>query len=104
MGLYLLAQLSLCGVVISIEDSLLKSQPSFFGLFLANTTKSIAAADQQADGPELRAARLALVQHIAALPDGLADLALLKGFLATGQFHFCHPFGKRPSVVAQGRL
>ena len=68
MGLYLLAQLSLCGVVISIEDSLLKSQPSFFGLFLANTTRSIAASDQQADDPELRAARLALVQLIAALP------------------------------------
>jgi len=30
--------------------------------------------------PELRAARLALVQHIAALPDGLADLSKLQGF------------------------
>ena len=33
-----------------------------------------------ADDPDLRAARLALVQHIAALPAGVADLALLKGF------------------------
>ena len=30
--------------------------------------------------PELRAARLALVQHIAGLPDGLADLSKLQGF------------------------
>jgi len=30
--------------------------------------------------PELRAARLALVQHIAALPDGIADLSKLQGF------------------------
>ena len=33
-----------------------------------------------ADDPDLRVARLALVQAIAALPDGLADLALLRGF------------------------
>lgn len=33
-----------------------------------------------AEDPVLRAARLALVQHIAALPDGIADLAVLQGF------------------------
>jgi glycyl-tRNA synthetase beta subunit len=33
-----------------------------------------------ADDPDLRTARLALVQHIAALPEGLADLASLRGF------------------------
>ncbi|NOX60801.1 MAG: glycine--tRNA ligase subunit beta [Chloroflexi bacterium] len=33
-----------------------------------------------AEDPTLRAARLALVQHIAALPDGLADLTKLRGF------------------------
>jgi len=33
-----------------------------------------------ADDPDLRAARLALLQRIAALPNGIADLALLKGF------------------------
>ncbi|MCO6452080.1 MAG: glycine--tRNA ligase subunit beta [Caldilineales bacterium] len=33
-----------------------------------------------ADDPDLRAARLALVQRIAALPDGIADLSLLQGF------------------------
>ncbi len=33
-----------------------------------------------ADDPKIRAARLALVQHIAALADGLADLSQLKGF------------------------
>ena len=33
-----------------------------------------------ADDPILRPARLALVQHIAALPDGIADLTVLQGF------------------------
>jgi glycyl-tRNA synthetase len=33
-----------------------------------------------AEEPELRAARLALVQQIAALPDGIADLSRLQGF------------------------
>jgi glycyl-tRNA synthetase beta subunit len=33
-----------------------------------------------ADDEALRRARLGLVQHIAALPDGIADLALLQGF------------------------
>lgn len=33
-----------------------------------------------ADDPTLRTARLALVQHIAALPDGIADLTVLQGF------------------------
>jgi glycyl-tRNA synthetase len=33
-----------------------------------------------ADDPELRRARLALVQRIAALPDGIADLSQLQGF------------------------
>lgn len=33
-----------------------------------------------ADDPTLRAARLALVQRIAALPDGIADLSVLQGF------------------------
>ncbi len=33
-----------------------------------------------ADDPAVRAARLALVQRIAALPDGIADLSLLQGF------------------------
>jgi len=33
-----------------------------------------------ADDPIVRAARLALVQRIAALPDGLADLTQLQGF------------------------
>jgi len=33
-----------------------------------------------AEEPELRAARLALVQQIAALPDGIADLGKLQGF------------------------
>ena len=33
-----------------------------------------------AEEPELRVARLALVQHIAALPDGIADLSKLQGF------------------------
>ncbi|HHB90493.1 MAG TPA: glycine--tRNA ligase subunit alpha/beta, partial [Anaerolineae bacterium] len=33
-----------------------------------------------AEDPTLRAARLALVQRIAALPDGLADLTKLRGF------------------------
>ncbi len=33
-----------------------------------------------ADDPTVRAARLALVQHIAALADGLADLSRLKGY------------------------
>ncbi|MCS6844717.1 MAG: glycine--tRNA ligase subunit beta [Caldilineales bacterium] len=33
-----------------------------------------------AEDPGLRQARLALVQHIAALPDGIADLSLLQGF------------------------
>jgi glycyl-tRNA synthetase len=33
-----------------------------------------------ADDPELRSARLALVQRIAALPDGMADLSQLQGF------------------------
>ncbi|RME85013.1 MAG: glycine--tRNA ligase subunit beta [Caldilineae bacterium] len=32
------------------------------------------------EDPDLRTARLALVQHIAALPDGIADLTLLPGF------------------------
>ena len=34
-----------------------------------------------ADDPDLRAARLALVQHIAALPDGIADLGVVAGIL-----------------------
>jgi glycyl-tRNA synthetase beta subunit len=33
-----------------------------------------------AEDEALRRARLALVQHIAALPDGIANLALLQGF------------------------
>jgi glycyl-tRNA synthetase len=33
-----------------------------------------------AEDPELRKARLGLVQHIAALPDGIADLSQLQGF------------------------
>ncbi len=33
-----------------------------------------------AEDPELRAARLGLVQHVAALPDGIADLSRLQGF------------------------
>jgi glycyl-tRNA synthetase len=33
-----------------------------------------------ADDPELRRARLALVQRVAALPDGIADLSQLQGF------------------------
>ncbi len=33
-----------------------------------------------ADDPDLRAARLGLVQHVAALPDGIADLSRLQGF------------------------
>ena len=33
-----------------------------------------------AEKPELRAARLALVQQIAALPEGIADLSKLQGF------------------------
>jgi glycyl-tRNA synthetase len=33
-----------------------------------------------ADGPDLRRARLALVQRVAALPDGIADLSQLQGF------------------------
>jgi glycyl-tRNA synthetase len=33
-----------------------------------------------AEDPELRQARLGLVQHIAALPDGIADLSQLQGF------------------------
>ena len=33
-----------------------------------------------AEEPGLRTARLASGQHIAALPDGIADLSLLKGF------------------------
>ena len=33
-----------------------------------------------AEDPDLRHARLALVQHIAALPDGIADLAQMQGF------------------------
>jgi glycyl-tRNA synthetase len=33
-----------------------------------------------ADDPDLRAARLALIQRIAALPDRIVDLSLLKGF------------------------
>ena len=33
-----------------------------------------------ADDPEVRAARLALVQRVAALPDGIADLSKLQGF------------------------
>jgi glycyl-tRNA synthetase beta subunit len=32
------------------------------------------------DDPELRRARLALVQRVAALPDGIADLSQLQGF------------------------
>ncbi len=33
-----------------------------------------------AEDPDLRAARLALVQRIASLSDGLADLTRLRGF------------------------
>jgi glycyl-tRNA synthetase beta subunit len=33
-----------------------------------------------ADDPDLRSARLALVQRVAALPDGIADLSQLQGF------------------------
>ena len=33
-----------------------------------------------AEDPELRAARLGLVQHVAALPDGIVDLSRLQGF------------------------
>ncbi|MCD6290809.1 MAG: glycine--tRNA ligase subunit beta [Anaerolineae bacterium] len=33
-----------------------------------------------AEDPDLRAARLGLVQHVAALPDGIADLSRLQGF------------------------
>jgi len=33
-----------------------------------------------ADDPDLRQARLALVQRVAALPDGIADLSVLQGF------------------------
>ncbi|GAB4565905.1 MAG: glycine--tRNA ligase [Anaerolineae bacterium] len=33
-----------------------------------------------AEDPQVRAARLALVQHVAALPDGIADLTRLQGF------------------------
>ena len=33
-----------------------------------------------AEDPDLRHARLALVQHLAALPDGIADLAQMQGF------------------------
>ena len=33
-----------------------------------------------AEDPDLRHARLALVQHLAALPDGIADLSQMQGF------------------------